>query len=92
MSKTYKKLKMQTQKLNRLEQSLAIEREKHRKKDTRNKIQLGGLVIKAGIHNLPKATILGILIEAKEKLDDNPELCSSHWQRLGDQAFNESKS
>lgn len=92
MSQTYKKLKMQKQKLNRLEQSLAIEREKNRKKDTRHKIQLGGLVIKAGLHNLPKATILGILIEAKEKLDDNPQLCSPHWQQLGDQAFKASKS
>ncbi len=39
-----------------------------RKTDTRRKIQLGGLVIKAGLENETTATILGLLLEAAEKL------------------------
>lgn len=37
-----------------------------RKQDTRQKIQLGGLVKKAGLHEEPPAVLLGLLLEAKE--------------------------
>ncbi len=42
-----------------------------RKSDTRRKIQLGGLVIKAGIENEATATILGLLLDAAEKLNNS---------------------
>jgi conjugative transfer protein TraD len=45
----------------------------NRKQGTRNKLQMGGLVIKAGlqdIYNLDKAALLGILVDAKAKLDE----------------------
>ena len=35
-----------------------------RKADTRNKIQLGGLIVKAGLAEEPAAVLLGLLLEA----------------------------
>lgn len=40
-----------------------------RKSDTRRKIQLGGLVIKSCLENETTATILGLLLDAAEKLN-----------------------
>jgi hypothetical protein len=40
-----------------------------RKSDTRRKIQLGGLVIKAGLEGETTATLLGVLLDAAEKLN-----------------------
>jgi hypothetical protein len=40
-----------------------------RKEDTRHKIELGGLVIKAGLGELDRAVILGILLDAKARMD-----------------------
>lgn len=57
-----------------------------RKADTRNKIELGGLVIKAGLNELSKAMILGILIEAKTKLEQDPKLVA-HYQAIGNLEF-----
>ena len=51
------------QKINRLNLALAKEAVKQRKKDTRNKIQLGGLAILAGVDKLDKACILGALVK-----------------------------
>ncbi|HAT7877865.1 conjugal transfer protein TraD [Legionella pneumophila] len=45
----------------RCERSLALERLKKRRADTRHKIELGGLIIKAGLHRFEKAIILGAL-------------------------------
>tara|TARA_R110002110_G_scaffold209215_1_gene421598 strand:- start:5260 stop:5556 length:297 start_codon:yes stop_codon:yes gene_type:complete len=92
MNKIVKQLKRESQKLARLERSLMSERERSRKQDTRNKIQLGGLVIKAGVHKYSKAEILGLLIEAKELLNDNTKFNLSHCRLTGDKAFRESKS
>jgi len=54
--------------LHRLNLKYARLRMIERKQDTRNKIQLGGLVKKAGLAEEPVAVILGLLLEAKEKL------------------------
>lgn len=59
-----KSIKVKQQTLARLERKYALERVKARKKDTRRKIELGGLVIKAKIHHYPKDIILGALIDA----------------------------
>ncbi|EMX9375254.1 conjugal transfer protein TraD [Pseudomonas aeruginosa] len=48
--------------------SLARTREQLRKEDTRHKIELGGLVIKAGLGDEDKAVILGVLLEAADAL------------------------
>ena len=44
-----------------------------RKKDAREKIQLGGLVIKAGLRSEDRAVILGALIDAAARLGDATE-------------------
>jgi hypothetical protein len=62
-----------------------------RRLDTRHKIQLGGLVIKAGLDAEEASVLLGILTAAKRVL------CGQHaadsrrrWKDLGDQAFSQS--
>ncbi|EKF61622.1 conjugal transfer protein TraD [Agrobacterium albertimagni AOL15] len=39
-----------------------------RKKDTRDKIELGGLIVKAGLRLEKRALLLGALIELNERL------------------------
>lgn len=39
-----------------------------RKKDAREKIELGGLIVKAGLRYEKRALLLGALIELKQKL------------------------
>ena len=39
-----------------------------RKKDTRDKIELGGLIVKAGLRYEKRALLLGALIELKHRL------------------------
>ncbi|MBS4003183.1 MAG: conjugal transfer protein TraD [Afipia sp.] len=38
-----------------------------RKKDTREKIQLGGLIVRAGLRYEKRALLLGMLIDAAER-------------------------
>ena len=45
-----------------------------RREDTRRKIQLGGLVIKAGIGGLPPAVILGVLLDGADRVADDVEM------------------
>lgn len=40
-----------------------------RKKDTRDKIELGGLIVKAGLRFEKRAVLLGALIELQERLN-----------------------
>lgn len=49
-----------------------------RKKDTREKIQLGGLVAKAGLREMNKAVLLGWLLELSERLNSD----QTEWARL----------
>ncbi|KWV48679.1 conjugal transfer protein TraD [Rhizobium altiplani] len=44
-----------------------------RKKDTREKIELGGLIVKAGLRYEKRALLLGLLIDAAGRIrgDDN---------------------
>lgn len=45
-----------------------------RKKDTREKIELGGLIVKAGLRYEKRAILLGALIELDRRLkSDEPE-------------------
>ena len=64
-----------------------------RKSDTRRKIQLGGLVIKAGLENETTATILGLLLDAVEKLQSkNSDKFRNDFRIKGDIALtNEQK-
>ncbi len=39
-----------------------------RKKDTREKIELGGLIVKAGLRYEKRSLLLGLLIDAAERI------------------------
>ncbi|MBP1852827.1 conjugal transfer protein TraD [Rhizobium halophytocola] len=61
-----------------------------RKKDTREKIALGGLVVKAGLRDEKPALLLGALLELKQQL----EAKQSERQRLmaiGARAFDKDR-
>ena len=59
-----------------------------RRRDTRRKIQLGGLVIKAGLEGEEPAVILGLLAAAKRVLSGKHAAdARQRWKDLGDQAF-----
>jgi len=59
-----------------------------RRLDTRHKIQLGGLVIKAGLGDEEPAVILGLLTAAKRVLSGQHAADSRRrWKELGDQTF-----
>jgi conjugative transfer protein TraD len=61
-----------------------------RRLDTRHKIQLGGLVIKAGLADEEPAVILGLLAAAKRVLSgQHADDSRRRWKELGDQAFNQ---
>ena len=73
-------------KLNRLTLTSAKQKLQERRKDTRQKIELGGLVIKAGLQDLPKDIILGGLIDLMQKLNTEPEL-ETVLRSIGKNAF-----
>jgi hypothetical protein len=58
------------------------------KRDIRNKIMMGDLIIRAGLDEYffqDKAIILGILLDAKSKIVNNqfPEQLTEHYKMLG---------
>ncbi|HAT1979019.1 TPA: conjugal transfer protein TraD [Legionella pneumophila] len=55
----------------RCEKSLALEKLRKRRADTRHKIELGGLVIKSGMDRFNKATILGALDYSLKMIEEN---------------------
>jgi hypothetical protein len=55
-----------------------------RKKDTRDKIMMGGLIVKAGLSDLHQTNpevILGILMDARNKICNPSDF--SKWRELG---------
>lgn len=57
-----------------------------RKKDTREKIELGGLVVKAGLRYEKRALLLGALIDLHQRLKDD-EMERSRLMAIGTEAF-----
>lgn len=57
-----------------------------RKKDTREKIELGGLIVKAGLRYEKRALLLGALIELAGKIKDD-EGERSRLAAIGAEAF-----
>jgi hypothetical protein len=57
-----------------------------RKKDTRDKIELGGLIVKAGLRFEKRALLLGALIDLRDRLksDDNER---TRLTAIGSEAF-----
>lgn len=72
--------------VNRALRILTLEKEKARKADVHRKIKLGGLVVKSGLDNLSTTELLGLLLEAKTRVEQEAS-CTSHWQMLGDKAM-----
>jgi hypothetical protein len=62
-----------------------------RRKRTKHLIELGGLIVKSGVVDLPgddRTTILGALIWIADKLkSDQAEQARSVWRKLGKMAF-----
>lgn len=75
------------QRLAKNERLLALAKIKQRKVETRQKIQLGGLVVKANMAQHSKAVILGALIEAAEALERNDEGILELYRIKGEAAF-----
>jgi hypothetical protein len=62
-----------------------------RKADTRNKIQLGGLIVKAGLAEEPAAVLLGLLLEAAGTLSGpGAGIAQRRWRKTGEAALSTS--
>lgn len=85
--KITEQIKRQNQQIARGEKLLQLERLKKRRTDTRRKIELGGLVIKAQMDAFNKAVILGVLDYAWTLIKEDAD-----YQRLfearGNNLFN----
>jgi hypothetical protein len=57
-----------------------------RKKDAREKIELGGLIVKAGLRYEKRALLLGLLVEAAKRLRGD-EAERSRLTAIGAEAF-----
>ena len=85
---TQQKINKKTQTIAHLGRKLAIEKIKERKKQTRRKIELGGLVIKAKMDEFQKDIILGVLINARKEIQNNADI-KSLFKSIGNSAFME---
>ena len=83
---TNKKIKKTAQEIARLERKLALDKIKKRKAETRRKIELGGLVVKAKMDHLPKDIILGALISARKEIEKEAT-AKTLYQSVGQSAF-----
>ena len=83
------KLKLE-QKKNRLIAEETRLRLKEQKMRTRNLIEIGGLVVKAGLDYLPMNTLYGALISLNDELKNNDSIRSA-WTIKGNYALNKEK-
>ncbi len=83
-------IKKKKQAIARAEQQLSIEKLKKRRADTRNKIQLGGLVIKSEMCIFSKEIVLGALLHAFNMIKED-ENYKTVFSSIGDNAFMENK-
>jgi len=68
---TLKQIQKEQQFIARCEKSVALEKLKKRRADTRRKIELGGLVIKSGLDYFGKAVVLGVLCHALGAIEND---------------------
>mgnify|MGYP003520082812 FL=1 len=85
---TQQKINKKTQTIACLERKLTIEKIKERKKQTRRKIELGGLVIKAEMDAFSKDIILGALINVRKEIEKDNNV-KSLFQSIGHSSFME---
>ena len=57
-----------------------------RKKDTREKIELGGLIVKAGLRYEKRALLLGMLIDAAKRIKGD-KMEKARLAAIGAEAF-----
>lgn len=74
------KLKQQRARLATKEQAL---RHKIRKAENWRKYELGGLVVKAGLKEIPNDVLLGALIEVASRMEDKKSI--RDWEKTGSQ-------
>ena len=72
--------------LDRIEKSSSLEKLKKRRADTRRKIELGGLLIKAGFDVYNKATILGAIVYVQQLITDDKNYLSL-FENIGSNLF-----
>ncbi|HDV5709461.1 TPA: conjugal transfer protein TraD [Legionella pneumophila] len=84
---TVKQIKKENQLIACCEKSLALEKLKKRKVETRRKIELGGLVIKSGMGSFNKAVILGALNQALKLIEQDKD-CLNMFESKGNFLFN----
>lgn len=84
--KIKKAIKCESQKIARLEKSLAIDKLKKRRADTRRKIEFGGLVIKSAMDSYNKSIILGALTHALQLIDQDQNHITL-FESIGDNIF-----
>ena len=63
-----------------------METEEARRKDTREKIALGGLIAKAGLRYEKRALLLGLLIDARLRIKGNEDE-RARLLAIGEKAF-----
>ena len=63
-----------------------METTEDRKKDTREKIALGGLIAKAGLRYEKRALLLGLLIDARQRIKGN-DAERTRLLAIGEKAF-----
>ena len=80
------KIKKQEQRIARAENSLAMEKLKKRRADTRRKIELGGLVVKSGLDGFNKSVVLGALTHALGLMEKEEEY-KNIFESIGDTEF-----
>lgn len=83
------KLKLE-QKKNRLIAEETRLRLKEQKMRTRHLIEIGGLIVKAGLESLPTNTLYGALISLNDELKNNDSIRSA-WSTKGNSALNKEK-
>src|SRR4051794_11725023 len=79
------RLRRLTQRLNRLQLRARMHADAERRRDTREKIEPGGLVVKAGLRQAARAVILGALIGAAQH--DRHSAAVKRWRAIGQEAF-----
>jgi len=85
---TQQKINKKTQTIVCLKRNLIIEKIKERKKQTRRKIELGGLVTKAKMDEFSKDIILGALISVRKEIEKDNNV-KSLYQSIGHSSFME---
>lgn len=91
LSHQKEKLERQKARLQSQEQKLKLT---ERKKRTRRLIELGGLIVKAELHELNNNTLLGALLSLKHHMTSNDAILSE-WTEQGAiafEAFNETQN